>query len=295
MPIQFPARLVLETAPTFGAMLKAFAGSVIPLINSRKVPPLDEVREFKVAPPSAHLLDKYLAWSGAPADRYDGILPPHFCSHWAMGALATLGGLAPYDVRSILNQGLRLQIKAPIQRGESLLLRGQLLSINEEPSRVRIHTRIVARTAAQGEVMIIDNYTAIPRGGKSKKAASTRPDETLYKTIGHWSAGPNEGINFGLLTGDYNPIHTLWPVARRSKFGGCILQGFGTLARSFEVIRDAGFDIADIEVRFIKPLLLPCPMLEVQLAEAPDSKGAQHFRLRNQDGSIHLAGSFFAR
>lgn len=285
----------METAPTFVAMAKAAARSLLPITRPTKPAGPSDTLNFTIKPASERLVDEYMKWAGASIKDYDQTLPPHFCSHWAMAPLATLGSMASYDVRHILNQGLRLQIRAPILRGETLFLRGRLESVTEEPHRVRIHSRLAAFTTSHTDAIIIDNYTAIPLSSKPPKLAGQKTEISTFRTIGHWAASANAGLEFGLVTGDYNPIHTVKAIGKRSAFGGCILQGFGTFARSYEILYKAGFDICDIEVRFLKPLRLPTPLLEVQIAETPDPDQRRAFRLRHADGSLLLAGSFLTR
>lgn len=286
-----PPVLLREQWETALVSFGVAARSMNPVTRPRRLPETPRVLHETRKPPSDLLVDHYARWAGAPPARYRDSLPPHFCSHWAFAMLARVGGQAPYDVTSILNQGLRLQCRAQLPRGTALQLRGHLEDVSEDAHRVRIHTRIVAGTAQLSEALILDSYAAIPKRGAARKRASGPRDEPVFTTVGTWSAGADEGLDFGLLTGDFNPIHTCWPLARRTRFRGCILHGFGSVARTWEKLVDAGCNIRDIDLRFIKPLPLPAQDLEVQLAEA-DVEGRRAFRLRGRDGAIHLAGSF---
>lgn len=290
MSTDVPLSLAREQIPTLVTSFGVALRSMSPLTRPKQLPQTPRTLTERVRAPSQRLVDHYAAWSGAPPARYRDHLPPHFCSHWAFGMLARVGGQAPYNVTEILNQGLRLQLKAPLPRGEDLLLRGHLEDVSEDEQRVRIHTRIVAGWSQQPDAVTVDSYATIPKRGaaKAKPAARVEPD---YDTIGEWSVGADDGLKFGLLTGDFNPIHTFWPLARRSKFRGCILHGFGMVARTWEKLADTGQPIADIDLRFIRPLPLPREGLQVQLA-APDADGRRVFRLQGPDGSTHLAGSF---
>jgi acyl dehydratase len=259
----------------------------------RKIPSPDQQFRFTAKPASEHLIDQYAIWSGAPAWRYEENIPPHFCSHWAMSALATLGGFAPYDVRRILNQGLHLKINAPISRHDIITMLGSLKSITQDDSRIRIHTQVVASTPQQKNALIIDNFTAIPQKIKTTTSSKHPAETRVFQTIGQWSASKNDGLNFALLTGDYNPIHTVPLVGKRSPFGSCILQGFGAIARTYEKITSAGFSIQEIDLRFIKPLVLPSPLLEVQITDTDDEQ-KRAFRLCDSQQNIYLAGWFLA-
>lgn len=290
MTLTVPLSLAREQIPTLVTSFGVALRSMSPLTRPRRLPENPQPIHTRFTAPSAALVDQYARWSGAPAERYRDVLPPHFCSHWAFALLARVGGQAPYNVTSILNQGLRLQIKAPLPRDVDLELHGQLQDVTEDDQRVRLHMRIVAGWSQQAEAVIIDSYATIPKR-RSPKGKSSPREEPAYETIGTWSVSADDGLNFALLTGDFNPIHTFWPLARRSKFRGCILHGFGTVARTWEVLASKVGDITDIDLRFIKPLPLPNDGLQVQLAPA-GADGRRTFRLRGQDGSVHLTGSF---
>lgn len=163
-----PPQLALETLPTFSWMVKAAIPSLLPFFPKRKVPSPDQQFRFTAKPASERLIDQYAIWSGAPAWRYEENIPPHFCSHWAMGALATLGGFAPYDVRRILNQGLHLKINAPISRHDTITMLGCLKSITQDDSRIRIHTQVAASTSQHKDALIIDSFTAIQQKTKTE-------------------------------------------------------------------------------------------------------------------------------
>lgn len=290
MSIDVPLSLAREQIPTLVTSFGVALRSMSPLTRPGRLPESPRTLRADFGAPSQRLVDEYAAWSGAPPERYREQLPPHFCSHWAFAMLARVGGQAPYDVTSVLNQGLRLQLNGPLPRGQDLLLQGRLEEVSEDEQRVRIHSRVIAGWVQQPEAVILDSYAAIPKRGaaKTKSAPRVEPD---FETIGEWSVSADDGLNFALLTGDFNPIHTFWPLARRSKFRGCILHGFGMVARSWEILADAGQQIRDVDLRFVRPLPLPNEGLQVQLAAA-DAQGRRAFRMRGRDGTVHLAGSF---
>ena len=72
------------------------------------------------------------------------------------------------------------------------------------------------------------------------------------------------------------------------------ISGFASYARSFEVIQNAGYSIRDIDIRFIKPNLLPNFDLAVQVARTADKSGQRKLRLIGKNGDIYLAGHFIA-
>lgn len=299
--INVPLRFVRAQLPTFITMLVVGIRSAFPFIRRRTLP-YKKICIQKIMPPSEDkLIDCYGEWSGAPAGRYDEILPPHFCSHWAMAMLAKLGGNVPYNLLGLLNQGLRLQILQPIPRGKSLELVGELVNVKDDGYRARIHSRVVASVQGIGTCMTIDSYSVVVlkanKDGSNKKRpkkgnSASRHQEPVFETVGEWSVEINDGVNFGLLTGDFNPIHTVQAVGRRSRFNSCILHGFGQLARTYEHIQNTGYNISEIDIRWINPVVLPSQGLKVQLTSSTESSSRRALRLCGRDGTVHMVGTF---
>ena len=291
---------VREQWPAISGMASGLAWSFVPGGLKNRLLDIGSERHEVINPASSKLVDSYIRWSGAPAERYATHLPPHFFSKYGMHMVAGLTSEVPYNMLSVVNQGTRMQINALIPRNEKITLRGRLVECTEDGPRVRVHTRVEVSCESVKNAMVVDTMAAVMLGKQPKKPATKRQDLN-YKTVGNWVADRAEGQRFFLLTGDFNPIHTLWPFAKRSRFGGCILHGFGSYARSYEVLRDSGYEIADIDLRFVKPNLLPegkqeVKLLDVQVAQAGRSKNkadSEHtMRLIDRDGGVYLAGRF---
>lgn len=292
MTVSVPAHLVKEQFPAMVGMTTGLLWSMTPdAVKSRLVDRYAE-RTATVSPASDELVNHYVQWSGAPAERYAQTLPPHFFSKYGMSMVAALTGQVPYNLMSVLNQGCRFQVNSLIPRNTPITLKGRLVECRKEGSRVRIHTRVEAGTAEQPNAMVVDTVAAVIVGPREAKPKSER-QEPEFTQIGQWSADRDDGKRFFYLTGDFNPIHTFWPLARRSRFGGCILHGFGSVARSYETIQKKGFEINDFDVRFVKPNPLPCHELAVQISEPLDD-GRRALRLTNAAGDVFLAGAFAA-
>ena len=77
-----------------------------------------------------------------------------------------------------------------------------------------------------------------------------------------WPNGPRAGLEFALLTGDFNPIHWIGPAARMAGFDAQILHGFGSAARTSEALIAEVFGgdphgLSALSMRFTHPLVLP--------------------------------------
>lgn len=287
--VHVPLTQLPHQVPNMLAMATGGLRSYVPLLRGKP----GREQSQTMAPPPAALLDAYLAWAGVDDARFGDRIPPHFAvSQMALAMISRLTAQAPYPLLSVLNQGVRLRMNAPLPRGSCIRLRGRLADASDDGYRARIHSALRMGTTEQPEALLIDAFAAVPlkkRPEGSKTKRSTEPD---YRTIAHWQAAADEGVTFFKLTGDFNPIHTLPAVARRTRFRGCIMHGYGAFAQVFEGIRSTGVDIADIEVRFINALPLPSPQLAIQVADTADSEGRYALRLTDDAGTVYQVGSY---
>lgn len=285
------ARLIVENLANATAMLGGGVRSVLPFARSRSEGELSQTMKG----PSARLLDAYNQWTGMDMARFGDSLPPHFAaSNMALAMISKLTARAPYPLLSVLNQGVSLRINQPLPCTGPYLLRGNLVDASDDGYRARIHSHICFGTQANPEALLIDAYAAVvlkSRPGKQGKKA----EEPAFTRIGQWQGAANEGVNFFKLTGDFNPIHTLEPFARRTSFGGCIMHGYGAFAQTFEIIRNQGMDIAEIDVRFVRPVPLPSPVIDIQISEQANEQGRHAFRLIDEQQNVYHAGEFLPR
>lgn len=288
-PAVIPARLLTEQTATISAFLIGAARSLLP----RKSPATNATLMQLQTPPSALLLDTYKAWAGAEPSRYAGSIPPHMVSaRIALPMVSALTAQSPYPLLSVLNQGVRLQIHTPLPAGETLVLRGKLVEASDDGYRARIHSRVEVGTASAPNAITVDAMAAVmlkKRPDTDKADARTEPD---YHTVAKWQAAANEGVKFFYLTGDFNPIHTLPAFAKYTRFRGCIMHGYGAFAQLFEAVQRSGVTISDIDIRFIKPLPLPSPVLHIQTARTPGADGRYAVRLIDTDNNLYQVGSF---
>lgn len=286
--VHVPLRQLPHQLPNMLAMATGGLRSCVPLLRGK--PGSEQSRSM--APPPAPLLDAYMAWAGVDTARFGDRIPPHFAvSQMALAMISRLTAQAPYPLLSVLNQGVRLRMNAPLPRGSRITLRGHLEDASDDGYRARIHSALRMGTAEEPEALRIDAFAAVPL--KKRPAGNKKQvPEPDFRSIAHWQAAADEGVTFFKLTGDFNPIHTLPLVAKRTRFRGCIMHGYGAFAQVFEGIRNTGVDIADIEVRFINALPLPSPQLAIQTAAKPDGEGRYALRLVDDAGTVYQVGSY---
>jgi acyl dehydratase len=237
----------------------------------------------QVTPPPAALVRDYVRSVGGDPSAYRGHLPPHLFPQWTFPLAArTLDGL-PYPLLRVMNGGCRLTVNAPLPVGEPLMVRAQLVSVDDNGRRVVLHQRLVTETASVPEALIADLYAIVPtappkpapaanghqsnghngqngHNGHNKKETALVPVDA--RELAYWGLRSDAGWSFAMLTGDINPVHWLRPYAQAFGFRAAILHGFATLARTMEGLNrglSAGAvnRLRCIDVRFSRPLPLP--------------------------------------
>lgn len=244
--------------------------------------------------PAEELVEHYIGWACAWAGtsgRYAGELPPHMVSQWSLPLVGELLLQLPYRLAAVINQGASLRVHGPLPRDTPLAISAAIERIEHTGGRVKVVVAIVTGTARQAKLVEARlQLSFLLPGPRAARPAPPRTPEPPWRTAGLWQADDDDGLRFALLTGDFNPIHWCAPVARRSIFGGTVLHGFGSLVRSYEALEPGSFD--EIDVRFLRPVPLPCQALSVQLAPADsaDADGWRALRLAGGGDAVHLAG-----
>lgn len=283
---ELPYGLLLQHLDTMGAMAWGGVRSMLPLKQKPQTGPVEKT----VKPPSQALLNAYRDWCGVEAR--EGI-PPHLvCAKVTIPVVAELTAQSPYPLLSVLNQGVRLQLHAPLPEGEAVRLQGTLLDASDDGYRARIHSRVKVGTASVPEALTVEAIAVVMLKKKPSSGASEQRQEPEYETVGQWQAAWNEGQTFFWLTGDFNPIHTVPFMARFTPFKGCIMHGYGAFAQVYEALQRHGARFSEIETRFVKPLPLPSELLLIQQAVSADDEGKVAFRLISESGTLYQAGHF---
>jgi acyl dehydratase len=222
-----------------------------------------------VLPPrSDRLIADYIRWTGGDRRAWRGRVPPHLFPQWGFDLLAKTLGDIPYPINHVLNQGCSYRSLAPLPTGQPLHVSARRETLDVDERRARITQRLVTGTADVPEAVVAELYTVVrlpKREGASKSERPRREPPRVpmgAQEVGRVRFNARAGLDFALLTGDFNPIHWIPLAARAAGFKRPILHGFGTLACSVEAVvrnRLAGrIDRLDsIDVRFLKPLILP--------------------------------------
>jgi len=217
-----------------------------------------------VAPRSQALIDDYIRHVGGSTSAYRGTVPPHLFPQWGFPLIARTLDAIPYDLTRVLNGGVRMEIKGDIPVGEPLHLSACLEEIDDNGSRAVLKQRLTTGTASEPELLVAYLYAIVPlpKKGEKKKTRERPRVPAEDREIGAWRLGPRAGWEFAVLTGDFNPVHWVPPYAKMAGFKSTILHGFSTLARSIETLNNHVWSgdrrrLKTVDVRFVKPLLLP--------------------------------------
>lgn len=283
---EMPWRYLTEHLDTISAM--AFGGlkSVLPF---RKTGQARAVSHHAKAPSQA-LLKSYRQWCHAKNKK--GV-PPHLvCAKLAMPVTAQLTAQSPYPLLSVLNQGVKLQIHDTIREGENIELSGELVDASDDGYRARIESRIQVSTESSPKAMTIEAIAAVVLKKKPSKAKNKQDESVSFETIATWQPAWNEGQTFFWLTGDFNPIHTLPWLARRTQFKGCIMHGYGVLAQAYEALQRCGEAFNEIECRFVRPLPLPGKPLLIKKSQDTVDDNYMAYRVEDNDGVLYQVGRY---
>lgn len=288
MSVSVSPRFALEHRATISAMFLGGARAALPFLPKyRSGRVLKRLRQS----PSVELVQTYNRWLSVDAPAT--VLPPSLVvSQSALSVVSKLTSYCPYPLLGVLNQGLHLVINKPLATGEKLHIEGELVDASDDGYRARIHTRVSIGSASQPRAMQVDAFAAVVLKKRPSDGKATR-EEPAWETIGQWQAAADEGQKFAFLTGDFNPLHTLPVLARRTRFKGCIMHGYGAFAQVFAAIEKQGQRIADIEARFVKPLPLPSPVLSIQIAPV-EADGRQPYRLVDANNNLYQIGHYRA-
>ncbi len=245
------------------------------------------------------LINDYVRHVGGTG--YRRTVPPHLAPQWFFPLTSRLLQGLPYPPREMLNGGCRFEIAGDLPRGEAFTIDAELVAVEESDARVLIKQRAATHTKTQRDALVAHFTIVFPkkRSGR-RKARATVP--TSAREIARLNIPARAGRDFALLTGDFNPIHTVPPIARAMGFSNVINHGFSTLARTYESVRRQIYrgqpaPFATFEARFTKPLILPARVgvfADAALAEHSHAE-RRVYVARSLGAPMYLDGRFTQR
>jgi acyl dehydratase len=218
-----------------------------------------------VGPRPAELVRDYIRYVGGSTAAYKGELPPHLFPQWGFPVQARTLADVPYDLTKVLNGGCRIEWNAPLAADEPLHVRTWLDDIDDDGRRAVLRQKLITGTREHPEALVTTTYAIVPlpRESGEKRAKKERPRVGVdAREVARWGLGPKAGLDFALLTGDFNPVHWVAPYARMAGFKNTINHGFSTLAHAIESLNTGiwagnAHRWHSIDVKFVRPLVLP--------------------------------------
>ena len=260
-------KFILQQGPLLGALAKTAATAALQQVfpQDRGIPVTPGPEFTATLPPrSPDLVKTYVKHVGGEPSTYRGELPPHLFPQWSFVLASKTLGDIPYPLMKVMNGGCRLEMRAPLPADEPLKVRANLQNIDDDGSRAVLHQHIVTGTESSPDAVIADLYAIVPLGRKSGKGGKKKEKPCVphsAKELAYWKIGPNAGLDFSKLTGDFNPIHWVPVHAKAFGFKNTILHGFSTLARAIEGLNRTcflnGTSLKSIDAQFLRPLVLP--------------------------------------
>jgi hypothetical protein len=226
------------------------------------VVPGPELSARVAAPPDA-LIEDFLRHVGADPSCYAGVVPPQLFPQWGLPlALQALRGCG-FPLFKMINGGCRIESNAPLRRGQELSVRARLTSVSDDHRRAVLCQRVVTEQSAAANALVAEVYGIVRApAARVLVAQSTRQPVYLPASadkLEDWTLEREAGLDFALLTGDFNPLHWLWPYARAMGFRSTILHGFAAMARAYSGLERALSPrrLSMLDVRFVRPITLP--------------------------------------
>lgn len=271
MPVS--TKHVLQQGPVLATLAGAAVAALRQQLDAKLgrpaptgMPPVPSQEFSATIPPRPDdLIRDYVRNCGGDPSAYRGMVPAHMFPQWGFPLSAkTLAGI-PYPLVRVLNGGCRLQMNLPLPSGEPIHVRARLEDIDDNGRRAVLHQRVVTGTDTAPEAVVADLYAIVPlasgKDGKREPKVTARvPDDA--EELQRWRIGPQAGLEFAKLTGDFNPVHWVRSYARAAGFRSTILHGFATMARAIEGLQRTIFAgsvhaLRVVDVKFTKPLVLP--------------------------------------
>ncbi|OEY94759.1 protein dehydratase [Acinetobacter proteolyticus] len=283
---QIPLQFLFEHQATLAGLgkigLRSLKKSKVAQVDWQTLAPINEV----INAPSQDLIEHYIQWSAAEPSKYQDSIPPHMVSQWGLSFATRLLLQTHYPLSQVINQGVSLKIHGKLPRTENLMIQAKIAQVDERNGLARVSVQITTGTIAEPELVEAQLHMAfiLPHFEKIKRSETS--DTKRWHTLGEWSTRSDDGLKFALLTGDFNPIHWITPLAKLSNFGQKVLHGFGVFARSFEFLPQP---IQQIDVRFLKPVKLPS---EHNRVETSTEQMQKYVRVVGSAGQICLMGQY---
>lgn len=246
--------------------VKSLAGIKTNDISKLPAFPGTELKET-IPPIDNSLVNDYIKHIGGDFSSYKNSAPFHLFPQWCFPILGRTLDETPLDMVKVINAGVTVGINGEIPRDTSLTLRARIEKVEITERRAIITQRVITGTEKNPDIIVVELRTFLPLKAKDpnsektiKKEKPSVPDSA--REIGKFKVNEYSGLEFGILTGDMNPLHWIPAYAQSAGHKRPILHGFSTIARTVEILNRNHFagdvkKLKSININFNKPLYLP--------------------------------------
>ena len=225
------------------------------------------VLEEKVECRNPELIKDYIYHTGGELSWYKNIVPPHMFPQWGFPILTRTLEKLPYNLSKILNAGARIEITKHLPADVPLILKAQLIELDDNGQRVIFKQKLITGTDLEPECLI-SYVTAILQlkktNNNTNKKTKEKPVVDLNaREIDKWHLSEKYALSYAMLTGDFNPVHWSKIYASIAGYSNVFLHGFASMARCIESLNKSLFSgnihrLKSFDIRFISPVILPC-------------------------------------
>lgn len=250
-------RLLKHQKPMLKTIGKIILGSVK---KGKNVDPTDIPKasaEFTVTPPVS-VVEQYHKWLNTTA-KYQNTVAPHLYPQWAIPELFKLGEEYSLPFHKILNQGCSIKVNGKIPKGQNLMGKVQIFDIMDLDTKIRINQKVWTGPKENPMAIEAEIHAVMLKNNKqsfSKKKENPALDLSKAKEICKVYISAMDAKNYGLISGDINPIHMSKVMAKVFGLKASLMHGFGLKAIIFEELERNGYLVSELSLKFLMPVFL---------------------------------------
>ena len=221
----------------------------------------------------------------------DGLMPltyPHILAGGIhMGMLLHPG--FPVKMVGLVHLANEIELFTPLPAEARLALDCRLESGRSKPRGDEF--RLVTEALWNGQLAWRETVSFLaPAPPTGRTRAMEAPE--LPPLLGEWEVPADTGRRYARVSGDWNPIHLAAMLARPFGFPAAIAHGMWTVARCLGRLADGPVAPgARLDVRFLKPLLLP-GHVRLHVESAAENGDRVFWLVSSADGMPHLKGTW---
>jgi acyl dehydratase len=208
----------------------------------------------------------------------------------------------PFPTLGLVHLRNRIVQLRPVRADE--LLTVTVSTRGPAPHRRGSQFDLVAELRASGQVVLVERSTYLHRHRAADGREWAPPDPARADPVvglieggrddglpgvatARWSLAADLGRRYAAVSGDRNPIHLHPLTARLFGFRRPVMHGMWTVARCLAVLEGRLPDAYEVDVKFIKPLLLPS---DVDFTARRSGPGWRFAVTDPRSGAPHLTG-----